>query len=81
MLGLFGLIAWLIPLIGFFVVIVGAISAIKGLHTKAWFISVLALCLLTVCLILSIDNSVVGALNGYHGDYDNLISKIFHLKK
>jgi serine/threonine protein kinase len=81
MMGLFGLIAWLIPLIGFFVVIVGAISAIKGLSTKAWFVSALALSLLTVCLILSIDNSVVGALNGLHGDYNDLISKIFHLKK
>ena len=59
-LGLIGLIAWIIPLIGFPVTIVGLILGIKKKYTVGIVLNV-------ICLLLTVANSAIGAFMGYHG--------------
>ena len=59
-LGLIGLIAWIIPLIGFPVTIVGLILGIKKKYTPGIVLNV-------ICLLLTVANSAIGAFMGYHG--------------
>lgn len=66
-LGIVGVIAWLIPIIGFPVIIVGLILGIigRGKGGKGMATAGITLCIIT--LVLTIANSAIGAFMGYNG--------------
>ena len=59
-LGIIGLIAWILPLIGFPVVIIGLILGIKKKYTAGIVLNVIA-------LVLTVANSAIGAYMGANG--------------
>lgn len=63
-LGIVGLFAWLIPLVGLPVTITGVVCGAKGLKTTARGMAIAGLVTSIVGLCLSTINSLVGALMG-----------------
>ena len=81
-LGITGIIAWMIPIIGLPVGVTGLIFAIKGLKGKGKELAVAGLVLSIICIVLTIINSAIGAYQGYKGeawfqrkDYTNVIEE------
>jgi hypothetical protein len=66
-LGLIGLAAWILPVVGFPVVIIGLILGIIGRDKGAKGIATAGIVLCTITLILTTANSAIGAYMGFHG--------------
>ncbi|GHT83691.1 hypothetical protein FACS1894137_05490 [Spirochaetia bacterium] len=66
-LGLCGLIAWIIPLIGFPVTILGLIFGVFGYKTTRKNMAVAGLVLSIICLVATIVNSAIGSYQGATG--------------
>lgn len=65
-LGIIGLLAWLIPLIGFPITIVGLVLSTKGMRAKKAYATA-GLVLNIIGLFLTIANSAIGAFMGANG--------------
>lgn len=61
-LGLVGFIAWIIPLIGYAVCIVGIVFSAKGLKSEKKGLAIAGLILNIVALVFTFGNSVLGAM-------------------
>ena len=68
-LGIIGLIAWFIPLLGFPVTIVGLIFGVLGQKSSKKAIAVAGLVLSIVGLVVTIINSAIGAYQGATGTH------------
>lgn len=66
-LGLLGLVAWLLPIVGFSVVIVGLVLGIIGQNKGAKRLAVAGIVLCEIALVLTTANSAIGAYKGFHG--------------
>lgn len=66
-LGIFGLFAWLIPLLGFPVTIVGLILGISGSKKGSRGIAIAGIVICIITLVLTIINSAIGAYLGANG--------------
>lgn len=67
-LGLVGIIAWFIPLFGYPVTICGIVFSSKGLHSKEKKgMAVAGLVLSIIFLIVTLINSILGAINAVAG--------------
>lgn len=65
-LGLIGIIAWIIPLFGFPITIIGLIFGIKGSKSTRKGLANAGIVLSTITLMLTITNSVIGVYEAYH---------------
>lgn len=63
-LGLVGIVAWIIPLCGYPVTIVGLVMGIKGLNSEKRNMAIAGIVLCIIFLIACIINSVIGAIIG-----------------
>ena len=66
-LGIVGLLAWIIPIIGLPVGVVALILGIMGLKKSSKAMSIAGIVLGIVCLVLTIINAAIGAYQGFHG--------------
>jgi hypothetical protein len=66
-LGIFGLIAWIIPIVGLPVTITGLVFGIKALKREEISLAVVGTALCAIGLLLSVGNAVVGAYLGATG--------------
>lgn len=66
-LGIVGLIAWIIPIIGFPVIIAGLILGIIGIQKGGKGMAVAGITLCIITFVLTIANSAIGAYMGYTG--------------
>lgn len=74
-LGLIGLFAWFIPVIGLPIAITGLIFGIKGLNRQDKKLAATGIALSLISLTAGVCNSAIGAYNGYNGK-DPLINLI-----
>ncbi len=63
-LGLVGLIAWLLPLAGYPVTIVGIVMGVKGLKSEKKSLAIAGLILSIIGLAATLVNSILGAVMG-----------------
>ena len=68
-LGIVGLIAWLIPLAGFPITIVGVILSVNGMKSNKSYAKA-ALIISIIGLVLCIINASIGAFMGANGMFD-----------
>ncbi len=68
-LGIIGLIAWLIPIIGLPVTITGLVKGIKAWNSSKHTIAVVGVVLCIIGLVLSIINMAIGAYLGATGQH------------
>ncbi len=68
-LGIVGLLAWLIPLFGFPVTIVGIVFGVKGLPSTKHKKAVAGLTMSIIGLVLTIINAAIGAYMGATGQH------------
>lgn len=61
-LGIIGLIAWLLPIIGYPVTIVGLILGIKSVKSEKRGMAIAGIVMSSIGLVLSIVNSVLGVI-------------------
>lgn len=66
-LGIVGLLAWIIPIIGLPVGVVALILGIMGLMKSNKGMSIAGIVLGIICLVLTIINGAIGAYQGFHG--------------
>lgn len=66
-LGLIGIFAWLIPIIGLPIGIVGLVMGIMGMKRCGKGMAIAGIVLSVLCLVLTIINASIGAYQGYHG--------------
>jgi uncharacterized membrane protein len=66
-LGIIGVFAWLIPLIGFPVTIVGLVLGIKGINAEYKGMAIAGIVLNIIFLVITIINSAIGAFMGSAG--------------
>lgn len=66
-LGILGLIVWLLPIIGFPIIIVGLVLGICGRNKGGKGMATAGIVLCIITLILTTANSAIGAYKGYHG--------------
>lgn len=66
-LGLVGLLAWILPLVGFPVTIVGLVMGVKGLRSPAKGMATAGVILCIVGLVATVINSAIGAYLGATG--------------
>lgn len=66
-LGIIGLIAWFLPILGFPITIVGLVKGIKGLNSTKKNIAIAGITLCIIGLVLTIINSSIGAYMGATG--------------
>lgn len=66
-LGITGFIAWLIPLLGFPITIVGIILGISGLKKGGKGMAIAGIILASITLLLTTANSAIGFFKGYNG--------------
>lgn len=66
-LGIIGLMAWVLPIVGLPVTIVGLIFGIKGLKSLKRTVAVVAIVLSIIGLVASIINMSIGAYQGATG--------------
>ena len=71
-LGIIGLIAWFIPLIGAPITIIGLIFGIKGLKSLKHKMAITAIVLSSIGLFLTIANASIGAYMGATGQHSIL---------
>lgn len=67
-LGIIGLLAWIIPIIGLPVGLVALILGICGIKKSSKVMSIAGIVLGIICLVLTIINGAIGAYQGYHGE-------------
>lgn len=67
-LGIVGVLAWIIPIIGLPVGIIALVLGIIGLKKSSKGMSIVGIVLGIICLVLTIINSAIGAYQGYHGE-------------
>lgn len=67
-LGILGLLAWIIPIIGLPIGIVGLVLGIKGSKKSGKGMAIAGIVLSTICLVLTIINSTLGAYQGFKGE-------------
>jgi hypothetical protein len=65
-LGIIGIIAWIIPIIGLPIGIVALILGVLGIKRSSKGMSIAGIVLAVICLVLTIINSAIGAYQGYH---------------
>ena len=68
-LGVIGMVAWLLPLAGFPVTIVGIVAASKGLKSKKRGLALAGLILSIIGLVLTMINAFWGAYLGATGQH------------
>lgn len=68
-LGLVGLLAWLLPIVGLPVTIVGLVMGIKGLRSRKRGLAVAGIVLSIIGLVATIINAAIGAYMGATGQY------------
>lgn len=68
-LGIVGLVAWIIPLVGAPVTIIGLIFSIKGLRSLKRSMAIAGIVLSTIGLIATIINASIGAYQGATGQH------------
>ena len=66
-LGIVGILAWIIPIIGLPVGVVALILGIMGLKKSNKGMSIAGIVLGIICLVLTIINGAIGAYQGFHG--------------
>lgn len=66
-LGIIGLLAWIIPIIGLPIGILALVFGIIGIKNSYKGMSIAGLVLGSICLVLTIINGAVGAYMGFHG--------------
>jgi uncharacterized membrane protein len=66
-LGIIGLMAWIFPLVGFPVTIVGLILGVKGLKNENNKTALAGMILSIIGLVATIVSSTIGAFWGYYG--------------
>lgn len=66
-LGIAGMIAWIIPIIGLPIGIVGLVMGIIGTKDSRKGMAVVGIILSALCLVLTIINTSIGAYQGFHG--------------
>ena len=67
-LGIVGVLAWIIPIIGLPVGTIALVFGIIGLKKSSKGMSIVGIVLGIICLVLTIINSAIGAYQGYHGE-------------
>jgi hypothetical protein len=67
-LGIIGIIAWIIPIIGLPIGIAALVLGILGIKRSSKGMSIAGIVLAVICLVLTITNSAIGAYQGYHGE-------------
>ncbi|MDY3854447.1 MAG: zinc-ribbon domain-containing protein [Butyribacter sp.] len=67
-LGIVGLLAWIIPIIGLPVGVVALVFGIIGIKKSSKGMSIAGLVLGILCLVLTIINSAIGAYQGFRGE-------------
>ena len=68
-LGMIGMFAWFIPVIGLPVALTGLILGISGLLGRRKILSTVGITLSTISLIATICNAAIGAYQGYNGEH------------
>jgi hypothetical protein len=68
-LGLFGIVAWLLPLVGFPVTLAGIICGIRGLSGSNKVMATFGLVLSFIFFTLTIINAAIGGYQGYTGQH------------
>jgi hypothetical protein len=76
-LGIIGLIAWFIPIIGAPITIIGLIFSIKGLKSLKHGVAITGIVLCSIGLLLSIVNASIGAYTGATGQ-NSTVNKIMN---
>lgn len=66
-LGIIGLIAWIIPLVGFPIAITGLVLGIIGIKKGGKGMAIAGIVLASICLIATTANSAIGFYMGYNG--------------
>jgi hypothetical protein len=67
-LGIIGIIAWIIPIIGLPIGIAALVLGILGIKRSSKGMSIAGIVLAVICLVLTIINSAIGAYQGYRGE-------------
>ncbi len=73
-LGIIGLVAWFIPIIGLPVGIIGLVMGVKALKLNRT-TATIGIILSTICIVLTIINGAIGAYMGLRGEHP-LVNKI-----
>ncbi len=76
-LGIIGMIAWFIPLIGLPITIVGLVKGIKGLDTVKRTRAIVGITLCIIGLVLTIVNASIGAYLGVTGQHP-VVNKVMN---
>lgn len=76
-LGIIGMVAWFIPIIGAPIVIIGLIFSIKGLKSLKHGMAVTGIVLCSIGLFLTIANASIGAYMGATGQH-SIVNKILN---
>lgn len=67
-LGIVGLLAWIIPIIGLSIGIVALVFGILGIKKSSKGMSIAGIVLGAISLVLTIINGTIGAYQGFHGE-------------
>lgn len=68
-LGVFGMVAWFIPLFGVPVTVVGLVMGINGMKSRQRGMAIAGLVLSIIGLVLSLINAAIGAYLGVTGQH------------
>lgn len=68
-LGIIGLIAWLLPLVGYPVTIVGVVMGAFGIKSEKKSFGTAELIMSIIGLVLTVANSAIGAYRGATGQF------------
>ena len=66
-LGIVGMLAWIIPIVGLPIGIIGLIMGILSVTKSGNGMAIAGIVLSIICLVLTIINASIGAYQGYHG--------------
>lgn len=67
-LGITGLLAWIIPIFGLPIGVTALVFGILGLKKSGRGMAIAGIVLAIICLVLTIINSAIGAYQGYRGE-------------
>ncbi|HWB60790.1 MAG TPA: DUF4339 domain-containing protein [Chthoniobacteraceae bacterium] len=76
-LGLIGMIAWIIPLFGLPITIIGLVMALKGLKSTSRGLAIAGVTLSIIGLVLTVINASIGAYMGATGQ-NPFVNKMMH---
>ena len=77
LLGIFGMVAWIIPLFGLPITIVGLVMSAKGMQSTSRTKAVAGLVLTIIGLVFTIVNAAIGAYMGATGQLP-WINRLMH---